>query len=81
MFGSIGPWELIVILTIALLLFGKRLPEVGRALGRGIVEFRRGLRGIEDEIEQAEKLPPVSQREGNSEKSGQEDKFREQKNV
>jgi sec-independent protein translocase protein TatA len=35
---------------IALLLFGKRLPEVARSLGKGIVEFKKGMNGIEDEI-------------------------------
>jgi sec-independent protein translocase protein TatA len=34
---------MIVIGAIAVLLFGKRLPEVGRMLGRGLVEFRKGL--------------------------------------
>lgn len=53
MFGGIGPWEIIIILTVALLVFGKRLPEVGRSLGRGIVEFKKGLQGMHDEIEQA----------------------------
>ena len=53
MFGAIGPWEIIVILIVALLVFGKRLPEVGRSLGRGIVEFKKGLRGMHDEIESA----------------------------
>ena len=43
--------EMIVILAVGLLLFGKRLPEVGKNLGRGIVEFKKGLKGIEDEIE------------------------------
>ena len=38
---------------IALLLFGKRLPEVARSLGRGFVEFKKGVRGIEDEVERA----------------------------
>jgi len=33
-----------------LLLFGKRLPEVGRSLGKGIVEFKKGLAGIEEEV-------------------------------
>jgi len=48
-----GPWEIIIIAVVALLLFGRRLPEVGRSLGRGIVEFKKGLRGVEDELNQA----------------------------
>jgi sec-independent protein translocase protein TatA len=48
-----GPWEIAIIAVVALLLFGRRLPEVGRSLGKGIVEFKKGLRGIEDEINQA----------------------------
>jgi sec-independent protein translocase protein TatA len=39
-----------IIGVIALLLFGKRLPEVARSLGKGIVEFKKGVRGIEDEV-------------------------------
>ncbi len=46
-----GPMEMMIILGIGVLLFGKRLPEVGRSLGKGIVEFKKGVRGIEDEIE------------------------------
>ena len=46
-----GPMELLIIGAIAVLLFGKRLPEVGRSLGKGIVEFKKGIRGIEDDIE------------------------------
>jgi len=42
-----------VILVIGLLLFGRRLPEMGRSLGKGIVEFKKGLAGIEDDIEDA----------------------------
>lgn len=49
-FGSIGYQELIIIAVIGLLIFGKRLPEVGRSLGKGIVEFKKGLAGIEDEV-------------------------------
>jgi len=46
-----GPLELLIIGTIAVLIFGKRLPEVGRSLGRGIVEFKKGIAGIDDDIQ------------------------------
>jgi len=45
-----GEW--IVVAIVAVLLFGKRLPEVGKSLGKGIVEFKKGLRGIEEDVEQ-----------------------------
>jgi len=51
MFGSIGLQEILLILLIALLLFGaKRLPEIGRGLGKGIREFKRTSREITDQI-------------------------------
>ncbi len=46
----LGPMELAIIAIVGILLFGKRLPEVGRSLGKGIIEFKKGLRGIEDDI-------------------------------
>jgi sec-independent protein translocase protein TatA len=45
-----GPENWIVIGLVALLLFGRRLPEVGRSLGKGIIEFKKGLAGIEEDI-------------------------------
>ena len=51
--GMPGPMEMMIILVIAVLLFGKRLPEVGRSLGKGIVEFKKGIHGIEEEVESA----------------------------
>ena len=51
--GMPGGAEWIIIAAIGLLLFGKRLPEVGRSLGKGIVEFKKGLKGVEDEVEAA----------------------------
>ncbi len=48
---NIGPMGLIAVLVIALIVFGKRLPDVARNLGKGIVEFKKGVRGIEDEVE------------------------------
>ncbi len=50
-FGFPGGYEWIILLVLGLLIFGRRLPEVGRSLGKGIVEFKRGIKGIEDEIE------------------------------
>src|SRR5919112_1316289 len=44
----------IVIAAIGLILFGKRLPEVGRSLGKGIVEFKKGLSGVAEEIRQVD---------------------------
>jgi sec-independent protein translocase protein TatA len=57
--GMPGGAEWIVIAAIGLLLFGKRLPEVGRSLGKGIVEFKKGLKGVEEEIDTASNPQPV----------------------
>ncbi len=45
MFPQLGVMEMIVVMGVAVLLFGSRLPEVGRSLGKGIIEFKKGLRG------------------------------------
>jgi len=47
---GIGPMEMLIVGIIALLLFGKRLPEVARSLGKGITEFKKGVAGIEDDV-------------------------------
>ncbi len=57
MFG-IGPLELFIVAVIILLLFGNRLPSVMRSLGQGMVEFKKGMQGIEeDKDKDAAKTP------------------------
>ncbi|MBN1788795.1 MAG: twin-arginine translocase TatA/TatE family subunit [Sedimentisphaerales bacterium] len=47
---SIGWPEILVVLIVALLFFGKRLPEVARSLGKSLTEFKKGMKETEDEI-------------------------------
>jgi TatA/E family protein of Tat protein translocase len=50
--GNLGVPELLFIFVIALLVFGpKRLPELGRSLGKGLSEFKKATNGIKDQIE------------------------------
>ncbi len=56
-FGNLGTTELLILGIIALLIFGKRLPEVGRSLGKGIVEFKKGLAGVQDDLDRAGSTP------------------------
>jgi sec-independent protein translocase protein TatA len=54
---NLGPLEMVFVLVVLLLVFGaKRLPELGSGLGKGIREFRRTMRDVNDEIQRPE--PP-----------------------
>jgi len=64
--GGIGSWELILIMLVALVVFGaKRIPEIARGLGKGLSEFKRAARDIQVEInreidlEERIKAPPL----------------------
>ncbi len=46
---GIGPLEMVIVAVIILLLFGNRLPGVMRSMGQGLVEFKKGMQGIEDQ--------------------------------
>jgi sec-independent protein translocase protein TatA len=48
---SLSPMEIIILLGIGVLLFGRKLPDVGRYLGKGIVEFKKGMKGLEDDVD------------------------------
>ena len=49
-FGMPGWGEMLIFAAVGLLIFGKRLPEVGKSLGKGIMEFKKGLSGVEDDV-------------------------------
>ncbi len=67
MFGMPGGIEWIIILIVALLIFGKRLPEVMKSMGKGIVEFKKGIKGVEDDVEETvEKNPEKLEASNNS---------------
>ncbi|MBW8742400.1 MAG: twin-arginine translocase TatA/TatE family subunit [Acidobacteria bacterium] len=58
---NVGPWEIILLLLLALLLFGaKRLPEIGRSMGKGMREFKDSVSG-KDEDERPAELPVGTQ--------------------
>jgi TatA/E family protein of Tat protein translocase len=69
MFGSIGGTELLVIMVIALLIFGPRkLPELGRSIGKGLSEFKRASndlkRSLEEEIDLEERANRANRIDG-----------------
>ena len=58
MFGM-GPWEIVMILVVVLLVFGaKRIPEIAQSLGKGITEFKRGVKDVQTEIENNVNVAP-----------------------
>jgi sec-independent protein translocase protein TatA len=54
-FMGVGYQEMIIVLIVVFILFGHRLPSVMRSLGRGVVEFKQGMAGIEEEPTKDEK--------------------------
>lgn len=48
---QLGPMEIIVLVILGVLLFGRKLPDVGRYLGKSIVEFKKGVKGLEDDVD------------------------------
>lgn len=62
--GFLAPSHILIVAIIALLLFGDRLPEVMRSVGKGVAEFKKGLRGIESAMEAAASTPSNANRTG-----------------
>jgi sec-independent protein translocase protein TatA len=64
MFGQIGVPELLVILVIALLIFGpSKLPSLGKSIGEGIVSFKKGLSGHTDEDDKQQAKDETARKE------------------
>jgi sec-independent protein translocase protein TatA len=61
MFEGFSPSHMFIVAIVALLLFGDRLPSVMRSLGKGVQEFKKGMRGIEDQFSAAMKEPEKTQ--------------------
>ena len=80
--GSVGPTELIIVLTIILLLFGaKRIPELAKGLGSGIREFKKGTSGQaeKDQLDEKEKEGELASGAGEDNSRMQEEAGREER--
>ena len=61
--GALSPTHIVLVLVVGILLFGKRLPEVGKSLGKTLMEFKKGMKGLEDDIDtSAHTAPPPATR-------------------
>ncbi|HEX7603616.1 MAG TPA: twin-arginine translocase TatA/TatE family subunit [Polyangiaceae bacterium] len=73
--GNIGPGELLIIALIALLLFGAgRIADIGKGLGQGIANFKKGLKDTGDEDEADDEDDAKDKKKGKAEKSDKSDK-------
>ncbi len=56
LFGSLGFWEILLIVLVFLLLFGgKKIPELMRGLGKGVKSFKQGMNEVEKELNDVKK--------------------------
>ncbi|GMV98634.1 MAG: hypothetical protein AMXMBFR83_29830 [Phycisphaerae bacterium] len=82
--GLPGGMEWVVIAMIGLLLFGRRLPEIAKSMGKSVVEFKKGLRGVEEEIDRAgdqDMLPPPDKTQNNAPASPESRESRDKEEV
>ena len=72
MFDGFGPEKLIMVLLIVLVLFGgKRIPEIGASLGKGIREFKKGIREVGETMNEPEEpVRPVASLPANAASQG-----------
>ena len=69
LFHQLGPWEVVIILAVILLLFGgRKLPELARGLAKGLREFRDEMKGISKDVEES---ADISEKDHPDEDNGQ----------
>jgi len=61
--GAFSTTHILIVLIIGIIFFGKRLPEIGRSLGKGIVEFKKGMKGLEDDLDGGVAATPPARQE------------------
>ena len=56
LFGSLGFWEIVLIVLVVILLFGgKKIPELMRGLGKGVKSFKEGMKDVEEDVKEIKK--------------------------
>lgn len=61
LFSIPGGWEWILIVLIALVIFGRRLPDVARSVGKSIVEFKKGIKDVKNDIDDQSRMSPPAE--------------------
>ncbi len=69
-FGMPGGYEWIIILVVAVLIFGRRLPEIARGMGKSLTEFKKGVREAQDDVTKTvdEDISPIEEAEAEESK-------------
>lgn len=47
----LGTWEIVAIIVVGVLLFGSRLPSIARSMGKSVVEFKKGVKDVKDDLD------------------------------
>jgi sec-independent protein translocase protein TatA len=65
--GPFGPWEIVIILLVILIVFGaRRLPDMAKGIGQSVRVFRQEMRGLKEDAQAAPQKEPEPQRNGSS---------------